>query len=139
MPAAIQAYCRDTRQTVPDSKGEIVRTALEGLALKYRWVVDKLEILLNRKFNALHVVGGGSQNKLLCQFAADATGLPVIAGPVEATAIGNIAVQAVATGHLASLDEARQVIRRSFGVVTYEPAESAPWDEAYERFEKLVS
>jgi rhamnulokinase len=139
MPAAIQAYCRDTRQTVPDSKGEIVRTALEGLALKYRWVVDKLEILLNRKFNALHVVGGGSQNKLLCQFAADATGLPVIAGPVEATAIGNIAVQAVATGHLASLDEARQVIRRSFGVVTYEPAESTPWHEAYERFEKLVS
>ncbi len=139
MPAAIQAFCRETGQVVPDTRGEIVRTALEGLALKYRWVVEKLQILLERKFKALHVVGGGSQNKLLCQFAADATGLPVIAGPVEATAIGNIAVQAVATGYLASLDEARQVIRRSFDVVTYEPGESAPWDEAYERFEKLVS
>ena len=138
MPVAIQAFCRDTGQTVPDTKGEIVRTALEGLALKYRWVVEKLQILLNRRFNALHVVGGGSQNKLLCQFAADATGLPVIAGPVEATAIGNIAVQAVATGQLASLDEARQVIRRSFEVVTYAPGDSAPWDEAYAQFEKLM-
>lgn len=139
MPAAIQAFCRDTGQAAPGTKGEIVRTALEGLALKYRWVVEKLQILLDRQFSALHVVGGGSQNKLLCQFAADATGLPVIAGPVEATAIGNIAVQAVATGQLTSLDEARQVIRRSFDVVTYEPGESASWDEAYERFEKLVS
>ena len=137
MPMAIQAYCRDTGQAVPDTKGEIVRTALEGLALKYRWVVEKLEILLDRKFSALHVVGGGSHNKLLCQFAADATGLPVIAGPVEATAIGNIAVQAVATGHLASLDEARQVIRRSFEVISYEPGDSASWDEAYERFNKV--
>ena len=139
MPAAIQAFCRESGQTAPDTRGEIVRTALEGLALKYRWVAEKLQILLERKFNALHVVGGGSQNQLLCQFAADATGLPVIAGPVEATAIGNIAVQAVATGQLASLDEARQVIRRSFDVVAYEPGDSAPWDEAYERFEKLVS
>ncbi len=136
MPAAIQTFCRDTGQVVPETKGEITRTALEGLALKYRWVLQKLEILLDRKFNALHVVGGGSQNKLLCQFTADATGLPVIAGPVEATAIGNIAVQAVAGGQLTSYEEARQVIRRSFDVVTYEPGESSPWDEAYERFEK---
>ena len=137
MPATIQAYCRDTNQTVPETKGEIVRTALEGLALKYRWVIEKLEILLDRKFNTLHVVGGGSQNTLLCQFAADATGLPVIAGPIEATAIGNIAVQAVATGHLASPAEARQVIRRSFEVVTYEPGDSSRWDEAYVQFNKL--
>lgn len=139
MPAVIQAFCRETGQTVPESRGEIVRTALEGLALKYRWVTEKLQILLNRQFNALHIVGGGSQNQLLCQFAADATQLPVIAGPVEATAIGNIAVQAVATGHLASLDEARQVIRRSFEVVNYEPGTAAPWDAAYERFEKLMA
>lgn len=139
MPASIQAYCQDSGQTVPESKGQIVRTALEGLALKYRWVTEKLQILLDHKFNALHIVGGGSQNRLLCQFAADATQLPVIAGPVEATAIGNIAVQAIATDHLASLDEARQVIRRSFEVLTYEPGLSAPWDEAYDRFEKLVS
>jgi len=139
MPVAIQEFCRETGQTVPESRGEIVRTALEGLALKYRWVTEKLQILLDREFKTLHIVGGGSQNQLLCQFAADATQLPVIAGPVEATAIGNIAVQAVATGQLASLDEARQVTRRSFEVVTYEPGTAAPWDAAYERFEKLMS
>jgi rhamnulokinase len=116
-----------------------VRTALEGLALKYRWVIEKLEIILDRKFKVLHVVGGGSQNKLLCQFTADATQLPVIAGPVEATAIGNIAVQAVAVGELASLDEARQIIRRSFEVITYEPRDGTRWDEAYELFNGLGS
>lgn len=139
MPEAIQAFCGETGQTVPQTKGEIVRTALEGLALKYRWGVDKLEILLGHPFEAIHVVGGGSQNALLCQFTADATQLPVIAGPVEATAIGNIAVQAVATGELASLDEARQLIRRSFEVVTYEPGDSSGWDAAYEEFTKLMS
>lgn len=138
MPAAIQAYCRDTGQAVPEGKGEIVRTALEGLALKYRWVLEKLEILLGRRFEALHVVGGGSRNKLLCQFAADALQRPVIAGPVEATAIGNISIQAIGTGHLASFDEARQLVRRSFEVTTYEPGTSAGWDEAYERFEQLA-
>ncbi len=138
MPAAIQAFCRNTGQSAPETKGEIIRTVLEGLALKYRWVMEKLAILLDRKFSALHIVGGGSQNRLLCQFAADATQLPVIAGPVEATAIGNIAVQAIATGHLASLAEARQLIRRSFEVTVYEPENSAAWDEAYERFLKLL-
>lgn len=138
MPAAIQAFCRNTGQAVPESKGEIVRTALEGLTLKYRWVLEKLEILLGRRFEALHVVGGGSRNTLLCQFAADALQRPVIAGPVEATAIGNIAVQAIGSGHLASLDEARQLVRRSFEVTTYEPAAGAGWDEAYGRFEQLV-
>ncbi len=139
MPAAIQAFCRNTGQTVPQTKGEIARTALEGLALKYRWVTEKLALLLGKNFKVLHVVGGGSQNKLLCQFTAAATQLPVIAGPVEATAIGNIAVQAVATGHLASLAEARQLIRRSFEVTAYEPGSSGPWDEAYERYLKLLA
>ncbi len=138
MPAAIQAFCRNTGQAVPESKGEIVRTALEGLTLKYRWVLEKLEILLGRRFEVLHVVGGGSRNTLLCQFAADALQRPVIAGPVEATAIGNIAVQAIGSGHLASLDEARQLVRRSFEVTTYEPGAGAGWDEAYERFEQLT-
>ncbi|MCP4418433.1 MAG: rhamnulokinase [Chloroflexi bacterium] len=138
MPAAIQQFCQDTNQPVPQSKGEILRTALEGLALRYRWAVETLESLLNRKLDTLHVVGGGSQNKLLCQFAADATQLPVVAGPVEATAIGNIAVQAIAAGQLASLDEARELIRRSFAVETYEPGNGAPWDEAYGRFLNLL-
>lgn len=138
MPAAIQNYCQDSGQNLPQTKDEIVRIALEGLALKYRWVIEKLQIILNRKFKVLHVVGGGSQNKLLCQFAADATQLPVIAGPVEATAIGNIAVQAIAVGELASLDEARQLIRRSFEVITYEPGDGNHWDEAYQQFNELA-
>ena len=139
MPVAIQQYCRDTDQSIPESKGEIVRTALEGLALRYRWVIDTLEQLLQRRPEVLHIVGGGSQNKLLCQFAADATQLPVIAGPVEATAIGNIAVQAVAAGELSSLDEARELFRSSFAVETYQPGASAPWDKAYDRFLRLQS
>jgi rhamnulokinase len=139
MPAAIQRFCQDTKQTIPQSKGEIIRTALEGLALRYRWAAETLEQLLQRKLDVLHVVGGGSQNELLCQFTADATQLPVVAGPVEATAIGNIAIQAIAAGRLASLDEARELIRRSFPVVTYEPGNGAPWDEAYGRFLNLLS
>ena len=138
MPTAIQAFCQDSDQTVPQSKGEIVRTTLEGLALRYRWTVETLTQLLQRKPEVLHIVGGGSQNKLLCQFAADATQLPVVAGPVEATAIGNIAVQATAAGQLASLTEARELIRRSFAVETYEPRNGAPWDEAYGRFLNLI-
>lgn len=139
MPAAICAFCQETGQAVPQTKGEIVRIALEGLALKYRWTVEKLGLMLGRDFNALHIVGGGSKNKLLCRFAADATRLPVIAGPVEATAIGNIAVQAVATGHLSSLDEARQVIHNSFEVEVFEPANSEIWDAAYNKFQELLT
>ncbi len=138
MPAAIQQFCRHSSQSIPHSKGEIVRTALEGLALRYRWTVETLTQLLQRKPKALHIVGGGSQNKLLCQFAADATQLPVVAGPVEATAIGNIAVQAIAAGQLASLTEARELIRRSFAVENYEPGNSAPWDDAYGHFLELI-
>lgn len=138
MPQQIGAYCRETGQSAPETKGEVLRTALESLALKYRWVVEKLGLLLERDFTALHIVGGGSQNDLLCQFAADASGLPVVAGPVEATAIGNVAVQAVGTGHLGSLEEARALVRRSFEVTTYEPGHSGPWDEAYETFIQLL-
>jgi rhamnulokinase len=137
MPAAIQAFCQETGQAVPESHGEITRTALESLALKYRWVLEKLEILLGRRFETLYVVGGGSRNRLLCQFTAGAIQRPVVAGPVEATAIGNIALQAITTGHLASFDEARQLIRRSFEVVTYEPGEGSGWDAAYEQFKLL--
>jgi len=138
MPAAIRAYCQSTGQPVPETKGAIIRAALESLALKYRWVLERLELLAHQQFNALYVVGGGSQNRLLCQFAADALQRPVIAGPVEATALGNIAVQAVATGALPSLTEARQIIKRSTNAVTYTPGDARGWDAAYERFSKLV-
>lgn len=134
MPEAIAAFCRQHGQPVPASRGEMVRSVLESLALSYRWTLETLGRLQDRPFDVLHVVGGGSRNRLLCQFTADACGIPVTAGPVEATAIGNAALQAVAIGDLSSLEEARQIIRRSFDVETYEPKDRAAWDAAYERF-----
>jgi rhamnulokinase len=139
MPAAIQSYCQTTGQAIPESRGEMVRVALEGLALKYRLVIERLEALLQRRFEALHIVGGGSQNELLCQFTADVTQRPVVAGPVEATAIGNVVMQALSSGHLASIEEARRVIRDSFAVVVYEPGGAERWDEAYARFLALAA
>ncbi len=132
MPSRIQDRCRATGQPVPTSKGAIIRCALESLALKYRWVLERIEETIGYRLDPIHIVGGGTQNRLLCQLTADATGRPVVAGPVEATAIGNVIVQAIALGHLDSLAQGRDLIRRSFEVVTYEPtAQRAPWEAAY--------
>jgi rhamnulokinase len=137
MPARIQAFCRDTGQAVPQGEGQIVRCALESLALEYRWVAERLDEIVGRPLPTLHIFGGGSQNELLNQFAADATGRTVVAGPVEATAIGNVLVQAMALGHLSGLTEARSLVRRSFPLRTYEPGNGADWDEAYAYYLKL--
>jgi len=133
MPSAIQSFCARTGQTVPEDRGAILRCILESLALKYRWALDGLEEILGRRLHTIHIIGGGSRNHLLCQLTADATQRPVIAGPAEATAIGNVLVQALALGHIASLEEGREVVRQSFEVTTYEPGDSVGWDEAYER------
>lgn len=139
MPSRLQARCQATGQPAPTSKGAIIRCALESLALKYRWVLEKLETILGHELAPVHIVGGGTQNRLLCQFTADATGRQVMAGPVEATAIGNLIVQAIALGHLGSLAQGRELVRRSFDVITYEPAANrAPWDAAYEQLLKQV-
>ena len=137
MPARIQAYCRDSGQSVPQSKGAIVRCALESLALRFRAALEQLEEITGRHLSPIHIVGGGCRNELLNQFAADATGRPVLAGPVEATAMGNIIVQAVARGYLRSLQEGRDLVRRSIDLRTYEPKDTARWDEAYSRFKRL--
>jgi rhamnulokinase len=134
MPAAIEAFCVSTGQPPPQDRGAIVRCSLESLALKYRWLIERIEAMRGRRIDAIHVVGGGSQNQVLCRFTADATGRPVLAGPVEATAVGNIIVQAMALGHVSSLEEGRALVRRSFEVTTYEPGERGPWDEAYSQF-----
>ncbi|GAB4548044.1 MAG: rhamnulokinase family protein [Anaerolineae bacterium] len=131
MPARIQAYCQQTNQPVPQSRGAIVRCALESIALKYRWVLERLEEMLGHRLDPLHIVGGGTQNQLLSQLTADAIGRRVITGPIEATTVGNVLMQAMALGHLASLEEVRQVVRNSFEVTTYEPTDRAGWDEAY--------
>ncbi len=138
MPMAIRDFCRRTNQEVPDSEAALIRCALESLALKYRWTVERLEEITGRPARVVHMVGGGTQNQLLCQLTADATGLPVVAGPVEATAVGNILMQAMALGKISSLREARQMVRDSFPVKVYEPGSKEPWDEVYGGFCELV-
>jgi len=134
MPNKIVAYCRKTRQKVPETKGQIVRLALESLALKYRWTFEKLEELVGHRLDVLHIVGGGTQNKLLNQMAADSVRRPVVAGPIEATAAGNVLMQMLAMKDIKSLAEGRAIIRRSFETNVYEPHHTDPWDEAYVKF-----
>jgi rhamnulokinase len=137
MPARIQDFCRRTGQPVPETKGEIVRVALESIALKYRWVLECLEEITGKSLDPIHIIGGGSRNRLLNQFTADATGRSVVTGPIEATATGNVVMQAISLGHLGSLEEARQVIRKTFPPEIYSPTTRSGWDEMYHRLGKL--
>jgi rhamnulokinase len=139
MPAALCDFCRKTKQTVPADPGAIIRCALDSLALRYRWVLERLEELTGKRISTIHVVGGGCQNTLLCQLAADCCNRPVVAGPVEATALGNVLVQMIGLGLIKSLTEGREIIRRSFDVKTYEPRQPERWEERYRRFERLLS
>lgn len=134
MPARIREYCVRTGQRAPEQPGEIVRCILESLALKYRYVLGLTEKLSEQSFGGLHMVGGGIHNTLLCQWTANAIGKPVWAGPAEGSAIGNLAVQWIASGDFKDIWEARSVIRDSFPVTVYEPADAGAWEEAYGRF-----
>ena len=139
MPGRIRRFCEATNQQPPEHPGPVARCVLESLALKYRWVLEKAGEITGRRARVIHAVGGGIQNELLCQLTADATGLPVRAGPVESTAMGNLLVQAYAGGYLGSLYEMRGVVRRSVEVRDYEPQDAAgEWDEAYERLRGYV-
>jgi rhamnulokinase len=134
MPQAIAAFCAKSGQSKPIGPGQLTRTILESLALKYREVLESLEGLVGTKFQEIRIVGGGSRIDLLNQFTADATGRRVLAGPVEATALGNLAMQMVAMGAVASLSGARELIAASFPVRVFEPADTAPWENAYQLF-----
>ena len=139
MPEAIAAFCRRTGQPVPPTRAAMVRSVLESLALKYRYVIDQLRAVLGHPIEKVHVIGGGSRNALLCRLTADATGLAVVAGPAEATALGNILVQAMALGLVSSPAEMRRIVRESFEPVTYEPSgPAAEWDAAYRRFREIL-
>ena len=139
MPGRIRRFCEATGQRPPDEPAAIARCVLESLALKYRWAVEKAAEITGRKVHVIHVVGGGIQNELLCRLTASATRLPVRAGPVEATALGNLLVQAYAGGHLGSLGEMRAAVRRSVEVRDYEPQGAGDeWDEAFERLRGYV-
>jgi rhamnulokinase len=139
MPVRLSAFCSRTGQTLPEDEGAIVRCCLESLALKYRWAIDRLESILGTQIKTIHVVGGGSKNALLCQFTADACGRRVLAGPAEATAIGNILMQAIGRRQLGSIGELRTVVAHSFPVKVYEPRDTAAWDEAMAKFNSLVA
>jgi rhamnulokinase len=134
MPEKIASWCHYKGQAPPATDGEFARAILESLALRYRNVVENLEALTGRKIEVIHIVGGGSRNALLNQFVADCTGRRVVAGPSEATAIGNILVQAMGAGELANLDEARAVVRNSFELTTVDPHPSVEWEQAYQRY-----
>ena len=140
MPGRIRRFCRETHQSPPEEPGEVVRCVLESLALKYRWVLERAEEITGRRAEVVHVVGGGVRNTLLNQLTADATRRPVRAGPVEATALGNLMVQAYARGYLGSLEEIRAAVRgSSVEVRDYRPTGSADgWDEAYERLRRVM-
>ena len=138
MPEKIHAYCTRTHQAIPQTKGEIIRVALESLAMKYRFILERLENLTGRRLSPLHIIGGGTKNKLLNQFTAASIGRIVVTGPVEATAIGNILMQAITLGHISSLSEARDMVRHSFSPEIYQPGQRSGWDEAYAKFVKMV-
>ncbi|MBV9642397.1 MAG: rhamnulokinase [Verrucomicrobia bacterium] len=134
MPERIVLYCLETGQAAPETAGQHVRCILESLALLYRVTLEEIERLTGRTIRRLHIVGGGSRNTLLDEFAANATSRQVIAGPVEATATGNVLIQAVALGHVKSLPALRRVVRDSFGLQTFEPRVAEDWQAPYERF-----
>ncbi|MDC3424402.1 rhamnulokinase [Aquibacillus sp. 3ASR75-11] len=138
MPKQIQNFCLQTNQAVPHTKAEIIRCILDSLAMKYRFVLEKLESLTEVKYNGLHMVGGGIQNTLLCQFTSNAINRPVLAGPIEASSIGNILVQFEGLGRIKSLKEARELVRGSFPIKSYQPKDKDVWDEGYQTFCKIL-
>ncbi|OQB16007.1 MAG: Rhamnulokinase [Firmicutes bacterium ADurb.Bin193] len=139
MPEKVKDYCRRTNQPVPESMGEIVRCVAQSIALKYRYTIECIEDITGKKIETINMVGGGIKDRMLCQFTANATGRPVKAGPVEATAAGNIILQLIALGKIESLAKGREIVKNSFSTEDYLPKDSKLWNEAYERFLKILS
>ena len=138
IPELVRDFCRRTGQYVPKSPGEIVRCINESLALKYRYVVDQLQCATGKRFEALHMLGGGIQSGLLCQLTADSCQIPVIAGPVEATALGNIMIQLTVLGALKDIDEGRTLIAKNETLKRYSPEQPELWNKAYENYIKIL-
>lgn len=138
VPKRICAYCEKTGQKAPETKGQIVRCINESLALKYRYSLEEIRACTGKEYQAIHMVGGGTNSKLLCRFTARANHIPVVAGPIEATVYGNMAIQLMAKGKIENLKEARRVIAQSETPVTYLPENSGDWDKAYEFYKKNI-
>jgi rhamnulokinase len=139
MPEAIIGFCLKTGQNPPETHGEFIRCIFESLAMKYRLTLESIRSVISYPIEKVHIIGGGANNDLLCQYSANALDLPVVAGPTEATAIGNIMIQAKSMNAVSSLDEIRSMIGRSFDTKTFEPKDSMVWKTEFERFEKLVN
>lgn len=137
MPGRVSEYCREGGAYVPGTPGEIIRCVYESLALKYRRTLEGIIALTGVRPETINIVGGGSRDSLLNQMTADACGIPVTAGPTEATAIGNIVVQAIAAGEIGNITEARAIVSESFGLTRFEPGDTPSWDAAYEKFLKI--
>jgi len=138
MPQAIIDFCLKTGQIPPASHGEFIRCIFESLAMKYRLTLDAIRSVISYPIDTVHIIGGGANNELLCQYAANAIGVPVKAGPTEATAIGNIMIQAKAMKTVASLEDIRAMVGQSFGTKTFLPQETALWEAEFERFRKII-
>jgi sugar (pentulose or hexulose) kinase len=138
MPTRIRDFCRCTHQPEPETVGQMMRAIFESLALKYRGVLECLVDLAGKRVDTLHIIGGGARNTLLCQMTANSVGREVIAGPFEATALGNGIVQLITLGVLDDLAEARRILSRTQDTARYEPRESSAWEDAYQRFCALV-
>lgn len=134
----IKAYCAATNQPVPETVGEMVRCIYESLALKYRYALNQISKCCGRQFDVLHLLGGGTKDNFLCELTADCLNIPVIAGPVEATALGNIILQLIALGEISSVDEGRQLIAKSERLIKYIPEHSPEWDEQLIRYTKII-
>jgi sugar (pentulose or hexulose) kinase len=134
MEQAITEFCRETGQKSPEGKGSFLRTVYESLALKYREVNEDIVRVCKKPTKVVHIVGGGSRNEMLNQFTANSLGLPVLAGPVEATAVGNLMVQAIGCGVVSSLHQAMPIIKKAFPIASYKPQNAVEWEKAYQKF-----
>lgn len=138
LPDKIRAYCKNTNQKVPETIGQVVRCIYESLAMKYRLALEQIGECTGKKFDVLHLMGGGTKDGFLCELAAQSLGIPVVAGPIEATALGNIVLQLIALGEIESIDKGREIIAETEKVKTYSEEHTSDWDEAYERFCKII-
>ena len=137
MPEKIKEYCKKTGQKIPEEIGQIVRVILESLALEYRYNIENLEQIIEEKIDVVHIVGGGSQNKLLSQFSASSMKKIVITGPSEATGIGNLLVQAIGDNEISDISQLREIVRNSFPLIVFQPKDTSNWEESYEKYKKL--
>ncbi len=139
IPSRVQDFCNRTEQPIPTTVGEIMRCIYQSLALKYRFALEQLQQSTGKEFSALHILGGGTKDGLLCQMTANAMGIPVIAGPVEATALGNILIQLVALGELPSIAEGRKLLANTEHLKQFVPQETQPWNQAYETYKTILN